>query len=77
MPCSHLTSGCLFASMSPLDAQNGFRPILCVFLWVAIDAMVNLDGAIDEYADANGKCEHGLTGHAKRFGKFKSFTKLY
>ena len=39
-----------------LDAQNGFRPILCVFVCVAIDAMLNFDSDVD----ANVKCEHSL-----------------
>ena len=30
-----------FASTSPSDAQNWFRPILCVCVCVSIDAMLN------------------------------------
>ena len=59
MPCSHLTFA--FASTSPLDAPNGFRPILCIFVCIAIDAMLNFDSDVDANADTNVKCEHSLS----------------
>ena len=56
-PCSHLKFAFVFVSTSPSNAQNGFRPILCICVCVSIDTMLNLDGDVD----ANVKCEHSLT----------------
>ena len=54
--CSHLTFTFAFVSMSPSNAQKGFRPILCVC--VSIDPMLNFDGEGD--ANANVRCEHSI-----------------
>ena len=41
-----------------IDAENGFRPILCVSVCVTIDAMLNFDSNVDANATADIKCEH-------------------
>ena len=35
-----------------IDAENGFRPILCVCVCVSIDTMLNYDGDVDANANA-------------------------
>ena len=44
-----------------IDAQNGFRPILCIFVCVTIDAMLNFDGDVDTDANADVQCEQTFT----------------
>ena len=39
-----------------MDAENGFRPILCVCVCITSDAMFN--GDVDAYAD--DKCEQSI-----------------
>ena len=41
-----------------MDAENGFRPILCVCVCITSDAMFNGDGDVDAYAD--DKCEQSI-----------------
>ena len=48
---------CVFVNVT-VKHKDGFRPILCACVCVSIDTMLNVDGDVDENADANVKCEH-------------------
>ena len=57
--------------------KDGFRPILCIFVCVSIDTMLNVDGDIDANADANVKCEHSITCNFPGVLPFSMLAKYY
>ena len=40
------------------NIKNRFSPILCVYVCISIDAMLNFDGDVDVNTNADIKCEH-------------------
>ena len=62
MLCSHLKGLrlCQRHRQINIDAENGFRPILCVCVCITIDAMLNFDGDADANAKADVKCEQSI-----------------
>ena len=76
--CSHLASA--FASTSKfnivsialqmLTLENGFRPILCVYICVTIDAMLNFDFDLDANADVTCKQSITFLAHVRYYHRY-------
>ena len=47
-------------SNANIDADNGLRPILCVYVCVTSDAMLNFDRDVDVDANADVACEQSV-----------------